>query len=143
MKERAQQDEAASAVEFALVLPLVILLVVGVFEFGLSWYRTQNLAAAAREGARLASVNASQGDIIDRARDAQNAFDPTDIQVSFLDVASKPVTVDPPCSGRFGQEIKVELVVPASAGYGISIPFYGGGGAMTFRSAGVFRCEKG
>jgi hypothetical protein len=135
------RDEGASAVEFALIAPLLIMLVVGVFEFGLNWYRTQNLASAAREGARLASVSGTQAEITDRVIAAQNAFAGADIVVNFMDVANAAITTDPPCQGRFGQEIKVEVVVPESAGYGISIPFWGLSD-LEFRHAGVFRCEK-
>jgi Flp pilus assembly protein TadG len=141
MRRAVRRDEGASAVEFALIAPLLIMLVVGVFEFGLNWYRTQNLASAAREGARMASVSATQAEIFDRVVDAQNVFDPADIQVNFLDVGNVALTTDPPCQGRFGQEIKVEVVVPASAGYGLSIPFWGLSN-LEFRHAGVFRCEK-
>lgn len=141
MVARRRAESGASAVEFALVLPLLIVLVVGVFEFGLNWYRTQNLASAAREGARLASVSGDKGEILARVVGAQNAFDGADIQVQFLDVSGQPVAVDPPCKGRYGDEIKIQVVVPASAGYGLSIPFFGASD-LEFRHAGVFRCEK-
>lgn len=43
-------------VEFALVLPILLLLVLGVFEFGRAWHAYQVITDAAREGARLAVV---------------------------------------------------------------------------------------
>jgi Flp pilus assembly protein TadG len=45
-------------VEFALVLVILMLLVVGIVEFGRVWNMYQILANAAREGARLASLPA-------------------------------------------------------------------------------------
>jgi len=43
-----------SIVEFALVLPLVLLLVVGMLEFARAWNLHQTMTDAAREGARRA-----------------------------------------------------------------------------------------
>jgi Flp pilus assembly protein TadG len=47
-----------SVVEFALVLPLLLLIVFGVTEFGRAWMTLNVLTAAAREGARTAVVTA-------------------------------------------------------------------------------------
>jgi len=43
-------------VEFALVLPIFLLLVIGVIEFGRAWNLQQTITDAAREGARRAVV---------------------------------------------------------------------------------------
>jgi Flp pilus assembly protein TadG len=45
-----------AVVEFALVLPLVLIMVISVFEFARAWNIQQVLTDAAREGARLAVV---------------------------------------------------------------------------------------
>jgi len=47
-----------SVIEFALVLPLLLLVVFGVTEFGRAWMTLNVLTAAAREGARTAVVTA-------------------------------------------------------------------------------------
>jgi hypothetical protein len=44
-------------VEFALVIPIIILLVVGFFEIGRAVFAFNTLANAARQGARVATVN--------------------------------------------------------------------------------------
>lgn len=46
----------AAALEFALVLPMFLVMVFGVFEFGLLWNASQVITDAAREGARRAIV---------------------------------------------------------------------------------------
>ena len=43
-------------VEFALVVPIFMLLVMGVIEFGRAWNLQQTMTEAAREGARRAAV---------------------------------------------------------------------------------------
>lgn len=55
---RNQSECGASAVEFALLLPLLMMLVFGIVEFGLAMYRQAILTNASREGARLGIVQA-------------------------------------------------------------------------------------
>lgn len=50
------RDEGQAVVEFALVAPVLILLLVGIFEFGRAWSAHQSVTDAAREGARAAVV---------------------------------------------------------------------------------------
>lgn len=53
---RARRDEGAVAVEFALILPLLLLLVFGLIQYGFYFWSMQGGSAAAREAARRASV---------------------------------------------------------------------------------------
>ncbi|MCB2191830.1 MAG: pilus assembly protein [Deltaproteobacteria bacterium] len=58
-------DERASvAVEFALFMPVFLLLVFAVVELGSAWYAKQMLVNASRDGARMASL-LNPGDITD------------------------------------------------------------------------------
>jgi Flp pilus assembly protein TadG len=54
---RATTERGAAAVEFALVFPLLILLVFGVVEFGAAWSQSTDVRHGAREAARLAAVD--------------------------------------------------------------------------------------
>lgn len=49
-------DEGQALLEFALVMPLLLILVVGVIEFGRAWNMQQIITDAAREGARKAAI---------------------------------------------------------------------------------------
>jgi Flp pilus assembly protein TadG len=49
-------EEGAAAVEFALLLPLLVLLVFGIIHFGLAFNSRIQATNAAREGARLAVI---------------------------------------------------------------------------------------
>ena len=49
-------ESGASAVEFALLLPLLMLILFGIIEFGFALYQQAILTNASREGARLAIV---------------------------------------------------------------------------------------
>lgn len=55
-------------VEFSLVIPIFLVLMVGVFDLGRAVFAYNTLTNAAREGARLAIVNQHQPSIIERAK---------------------------------------------------------------------------
>jgi hypothetical protein len=52
-----REDGAQSLVEFALVLPLVLLIITGVFDVARAAWQENTLAYAAREGSRYAIVH--------------------------------------------------------------------------------------
>lgn len=49
-------ERGASAVEFALIVPVLLLLIGGIIDFGRAYYQEIQLSNAARDGARLASL---------------------------------------------------------------------------------------
>ena len=51
-----RDEDGAAAVEFALLLPLIVLLLFGIIEFGLAFNTRIQATNAAREGARMAIV---------------------------------------------------------------------------------------
>ena len=54
---RAPRDRGVAAVEFALLLPMLLLLIFGIIDFGRALNAQITLTQAAREGARIASVD--------------------------------------------------------------------------------------
>jgi Flp pilus assembly protein TadG len=62
-------DQAAQLVEFALVLPMLLLVVLGIAEFGFIFQRYEVVTNAAREGARMAVLPGyTNADVIARVR---------------------------------------------------------------------------
>jgi Flp pilus assembly protein TadG len=59
-----REEQAAQIVEFAVSLPLLVVFVVGIFDFSGAYTLKQKLANAAREGAR-ASAAAPANDLVD------------------------------------------------------------------------------
>ena len=57
MKGELKNQRGASMVEFAIVLPLLLLLVFGIIEFGLLLYNKAMITNASREGARSGIVS--------------------------------------------------------------------------------------
>lgn len=58
MRDLHRSESGASAVEFALVLPVLMMILFGIIEFGIALYQQSILTNASREGARLGIVQA-------------------------------------------------------------------------------------
>ncbi|MEX1262577.1 MAG: TadE/TadG family type IV pilus assembly protein [Actinomycetota bacterium] len=56
LRRGAAREDGAAAVEFALIVGLLAMLVFGMMEYGLAFWQLQSLRAATREGARVAAV---------------------------------------------------------------------------------------
>jgi hypothetical protein len=56
-----ENEKGQSLVEFALAVPMLLLLVFGIAEFGRAWMTQNILTGAAREAVRLAAVPAPGG----------------------------------------------------------------------------------
>lgn len=119
-------------VEFALVMPLLMMLVFGTVQFGMLYNRQQALHAAAREGARLAAIpSATQSEISSHALDALNG-----IPLEGTPTVTITPNVSRPCEGRLGEAVQVEVSVATT----IEIPVWGTE-SKTLRGRGEFRCE--
>jgi Flp pilus assembly protein TadG len=55
-ESKLRNEKGASAVEFALVLPIFVMVIFGIFQFGIAFNNWIAITHAAREGARLAAV---------------------------------------------------------------------------------------
>lgn len=69
-KRGIRGEHGAVAVEFAIILPILILLVFGIIDFGHAWYMKQLVSNASREGARY-------GTRATKSTAAANALDPS------------------------------------------------------------------
>ena len=70
---RARSSRGTTAVEFAIVVPLLLLILLGIIDFGRLLFVQVSLNAASREGARAASLysptSAQQSSVITRVTD--------------------------------------------------------------------------
>jgi hypothetical protein len=127
------RESGASAVEFALVLPLLVMLVFGTIEFGLAYNRQQSFHAASREGARLVAVGYELSVVADTVRDQASATvnrDHINVElVSGCDGSGEPDDL---------ATVRVEL--NTTGPYAIRIPFIPQTNP-TYRSDATFRCE--
>ena len=99
--KKFKYSQGQTAVEFALVLPLLLLILMGIIEFGRLWETTNILTSAAREGARVAAVTAPNAGMVQTA--AQNVL-------TAGNIAGATVTVNGPNAAR-------EVTVTVQFGY--------------------------
>jgi len=124
-----REQRGASVVEFALVLPLLIALVIGIAEFGHAFQVKSTLSAAARESARTMALqnNAAQARVT--ARSAAGTLDPalTDAQIVIT-----PATCP---AGTTTTSVRVTITyrMPYLTG------FFGSG--VDVNGTGVMRCN--
>jgi Flp pilus assembly protein TadG len=126
------RERGASAVEFALIAPILILLVFGIVQFAITYNRVQGLHAAAREGARVASLpQTTSGQITSRVNAALDGI-PLD--------GAPTITISPntsqPCNNRSGQTVTVTV----RAATQLDIPLWGNQ-PLTLTGKGQFQCE--
>jgi len=106
-----KSEKGASAVEFALILPILIILVFGIVEFGIAFNNYITITHAAREGARIAAVDLNNTDlkniIIERAFPVQ--------------INEDDIVISTPEGTNIGDPVEVEITYNIS----ITIPLVG------------------
>jgi Flp pilus assembly protein TadG len=70
-------------VETALVLPILLIVLLGIFDFGRAIYAYNTIANAAREAARLAIVDQNSTAVIAMAKDSAIGLPPDTVDVTF------------------------------------------------------------
>jgi Flp pilus assembly protein TadG len=118
-------ERGAAAVEFALILPILILLVLGLIEFSRVYNIQISLSNAAREGARTMAVENS----LPIARSAAIAAAPSiSPAVSDAQIAISPTT----CTAGATVDVTISYNVSLMTGFfGATLPLTG---------KGVMRC---
>ncbi len=141
---RKRGERGAIAVEFALIAPMLILLVLGIIEFGFAfhaWDATQN---AAREGARLGAVDASPVDITDRVRGTTDFLNQADLDVT-VQCRRPPSVTFATCSTNSADWLEGDIVrVTVQYSYDFITPLpnlVGFGSQMDMRSISEARFE--
>jgi len=119
---RRGNDQGTVAIEFALIVPALLLLLFGVIQFGRAYNAKIELTGAVREGARALALGSD--DPVAVTVDAAPGLDATYISVE---------TSDGPCT--VGEPVTVTATYP----FTISIPFWGNP-TVDIAAEGVMRC---
>jgi Flp pilus assembly protein TadG len=106
---RSRRGQAV--VEFALVLPLVLMLVVSVFELARAWNLQQVITDAAREGARIAVIGSGQSKPDGQIRNEINDAVDDALSVAGVDPATATVSMSGLALGR-GTNAVVGISLP-------------------------------
>ena len=105
------RDRGAVMVELAFILPILVMLLVGIIEFGRAYSAQVSIQGAAREGARALALGELSGVVDAAVKD--HAGSATDVKVGQ----------DPCLSGASGPSDYATVTVTAQ--FEFSIPFWG------------------
>lgn len=125
---RRNHERGAAAVEFALILPVLLLLVFGIVEFGRVYNIQTSMTAAAREGARAMAID---NDSVAATAAAVSAAAP--YSLSTTQVSVSPASC--PSSNTTDALVKVTVTYPVTLLTGWF------GTSITLHGTGVMRCN--
>jgi Flp pilus assembly protein TadG len=130
MTKRLHDQRGATAVEFAFIMPLLIVLVLGIAEFGRAFQVQGTLSAAAREGVRAMALRNDPADARAVVRNAASSLDPpiTDAQITISPAACPTIG-----AGDTAVRLTIDYPMPFLTG------FFGSGVDLT--GTGVMRCN--
>jgi Flp pilus assembly protein TadG len=129
-----RRTRAAAVVEFALVVPILFLLVWGIISFSRAYQRLNALTSSLREGARTASTLDSIVTVSNRTLTIKTTISTFSTAFGYT-VDTSLVTVD----ATNGADVKVAVVnYPIFSG----ISFVGGLSSITVSREAIFRCER-
>jgi len=164
---RTDGERGAAAVEFALTVIPLLMIVFGVIHFGFAMAQKASLNSSVRTGARYGSVNLynsvadphSCAKTITRAKDGITTLGMSASAVHFKvyrgadqtaamaapllcdesTSASSPAGLKPPCQG--GTDSDNLYVVATYTSNLLGVPFTGISKTINFQSVGAYRCE--
>lgn len=131
---RPSADRGAAAVEFALVLPLLLLIVFATIDFGRALNAQIVLTQAAREGVRLAALGGSQAAVVSRTQAAATGLSPVTVTINGC-----PPGAGPAADAVVSVSYPFSFVTPIAA----IASFFGSGigSGFTLTAQGVMPCE--
>ncbi|MCW2956164.1 MAG: pilus assembly protein [Thermoleophilia bacterium] len=106
MKRSSSSETGQSMVEFAMILPVLFLVLFGIFQFGLVFGKQLDLKSATRDGARRAAVSMDRPDPVRLTRQA--IFD----TLSLTKDDEITIDVSPPPPWNHGDRITVRTSTP-------------------------------
>ena len=117
-------ERGAVAVEFALLAPVLVMLLLGITEFGRAYNAQVTLSSAAREGVRVMAIGNSPTAARTAAKNASSALKPalTDANITISPAA---------CSTGTQVTLKITYSLPTMTGIA---------GPLTMEGKGVMLC---
>lgn len=147
-------DSGVAAVEFAIIVPLLLLLVFGIIEFGTLFAQQLALSNGARQGARFAAVpdstditapTSSCAQITQQVQDAASTIGMNGASVAVTitggvhPCASSTDTATYPCQGSGGSGVPVTVQAAYVSTPIVPFPYPG---AISLAATGQYECEN-
>lgn len=135
-----RDDRGAAAVEFALVLPILVVLVFGVVDFGRALFAYNYLTSAVREGGRFAAVQESA------SSEAAVRTRMNDVYLSQLRTLALPAVPPAKITSVPDNLVKPRYITVTITGYELQpitpIPALLGFSTFRFSPSAIFRWER-
>ena len=131
-----RKTKGAAIIEFALVVPILFLLVWGIISFTRAYQRLNALSSSLREGARMASTMDSVTSLASRRTTVRSHMRSFSSAFGYA-VDTSLITIT---AANDSGPVRVSVVnYPIFSG----ISFIGGLSSITVSREAVFRCERG
>jgi Flp pilus assembly protein TadG len=130
MWQRLRDQGGASAVEFAFIVPLLLVLILGIAEFGRAFQVQGTLSAAAREGVRTMALQNDPAAARAMVRSVASSLSPT---LTDAQIGITPAT----CPTTYPNSTSVRVTLT------YRMPFITGffGSGVPLSATGVMRCN--
>jgi len=119
-QSRFHREDGQAFVEFAIVLPVLVLLVFGIIQFGVAFHNYLAITDAARVAARAAAVKRTDSP----CTAAANAIEDTVSQGQWAEISSRITCTAGP---NTGDQVKITIKYP----YSIGLPGFSASGDLT------------
>jgi Flp pilus assembly pilin Flp len=132
-----KRTRGAAIIEFALVVPILFMVVWGIISFSRAYQRLNALSSSLREGARVASTLDSLTSLASRRGQVNSRINSFSLAFGYQ-VDTTRVVINAVAVG-VGGEVSVNVVnYPIFSG----LSFVGGLSSITVSRDAVFRCER-
>lgn len=128
IRRKSRSDKGAAAVEFALIVPLLVILVFGIIEFSRLYNAQVSLTNAAREGARYMAIHSGTTVVADTKTQIAAAAPSVIPAIAATQIVITPTTCTP------GSNVSVTITYPFTLLTGLFDP------SITLTGKAVMKC---
>lgn len=139
-----KHEDGASAVEFALVLGLLMLLLTGIIQFGYTFHQYLQVEHAAREGARWASLRTAGGFVNTPGTAryyAAEAAPGLDLDDAQIEISVDGTTRDTATASDSGKTVAVTVTYTSPVMMPLPDSITGGATGIPLRATEMMRVE--
>lgn len=130
-QNQKRRSKGQSLVETAIILPIVLLLIMGIIDFGLLFNNYILISNASREGARKAALGGTDSEVVQIIEN----------MTTTLDLSKMTINISPSFGSRgHGTEVKVSIAYDSKLITPLIDNFFPGGVA-TLKNTSIMRVE--
>ncbi|GAA4426042.1 hypothetical protein GCM10023169_24450 [Georgenia halophila] len=129
---KKHRDRGSAAVEFALVVPLLILLVLGIAELGRAYHLQTMISGAARDGVRVMALQDDPAAARATTKASASELNLTDAQISVAPTTCASTASTPAATATVAVTYPMDFIVDLFGAFGAD---------LTLTGKGTMRCN--